>query len=102
MMTHQGHTDSVSQFTVNEVVGKAFEIRAMQARFERVKSSRSVGGHGNHPAQLGLELLAQTQGNRVVTLQSLCHVLLDGGMVFDPHCSRDASTRRQNSASGSG
>src|SRR6188508_127095 len=102
VMTHQRHADSVRQFAVNKVIREAFEVRTMETRLDRVKSPRLCGGLGDYPAQLPLELLAQPLRHCIVTPQRLGHILLDGGMVLDSHRLRPASTRFQNSASGSG
>lgn len=74
----------------------------METGLDRVESSRPGRSHGDHLAQLGLELLAQPWRHRVVTLQRLGHILPDGGVVRDSHRLRPVSARVQNSASGSG
>ena len=56
----------------------------------------------NRPLQLCFEFLAQLLRNDIVTLERLCHILLDGRMELDIHRLRTASTRFQNSASGTG
>src|SRR5450759_5470188 len=101
-MTHQRHADSIRQFAINKVIRKAFQVRAVETRFDRLKSPGLCCGHGDHPAQLRVELFTQPLRHRVVTSQGFCYILLDGGVVLDSHRLLPASTRLQNSASESG
>jgi len=101
-MPNQRHANAVSEFAVNEVVGKPFQICPTETRLDQEKSPGLRRCCGDDPAQLRLEVLAQPLRHRVVALQRLRHVPLDGGMILDSHRLRLASTRSQNSVSFNG
>jgi hypothetical protein len=102
VMSHQCHTNTVGQVAIDNVIRKPLEICATEAGLDQVKHSWFRCGNSDHSAQLRFELLAEVLRDRIVSLQRLRHVLLDGGMIFDPHRFRPASTRLQNSTSFNG
>src|ERR1035437_2996878 len=71
----------------------------MKSWFDGMEPVRVRGSRRDDATQFRLELLTQPVRNTLVAPRRFRHVLLDGGMILNPHYLRSVSILRQNSAS---
>src|SRR6266545_54060 len=70
-----------------------------ESRLHQMEPTWPGCGQGHHTAQLGLKLVPQPLGYRVIEAQRFRDISLDGGVILDAHRPRLASTFPQNSVS---
>ena len=58
MMAYRRNANSVGKFSINKVIRKSLQVRAMIIPFNQMKSAGSRRCHVDETAQLSIELIA--------------------------------------------
>src|SRR5262245_24232074 len=99
VVSHEDHSNAFSNFTINEVVGKPFQVGSVNTGLYAMESIRVRRGHRDDSAKFHFKVNGEFFRNSFVAPNRFRYVLPDLRLVLSTHYLSSASTSRQNSSS---